>query len=85
VNRLDVAPFELRLQGHDAVSGKVIASLCKDVASDVFGPNQLSYFIIYMKESKTFVSKAIMEDEIKLRQLERSLKLRVKTGCDTCR
>jgi hypothetical protein len=40
---------------------------------------------LYMKESKTFVSKAIMEDEIKLRQLERSLKLRVKTGCDTCR
>jgi hypothetical protein len=38
-----------------------------------------------MEESKTFVSKAIMEDEIKLRQLERSLKLRVKTGCDTCR
>jgi hypothetical protein len=47
VNRLDVAPFGLRLQGHDAVSGKAIASLCKDVASDVFGPNQLSYFIIY--------------------------------------
>ena len=47
VNRLDFAPFGLRLQGHDAVSGKVIASLCKDIASDVFGPNQLSYFIIY--------------------------------------